>query len=190
MINSMLEVDQAIELREAFCRGNWTDAEIERICEEGFLAKVREVLLGRAEIKTVSHIIDCDADPFVPKGWKVDEHKKGGQLELDPAKIQLYLSPDQKDGNKLRKELADKPVLNANVLDYLLAHPRLIPEEWKKDDNGNTRYTFFWGTIYCDFAGYLSVRCLYFYDGEWHWSYYWLGSDWSDHNPAVLLAQA
>jgi len=32
--------------------------------------------------------------------------------------------------------------MNANVLDYLLAHPELIPEDWKN------KYVFFWGTIY------------------------------------------
>jgi hypothetical protein len=39
--------------------------------------------------------------------------------------VELYLSRGQKGGkiivgHKLRKQLADQPVLNANVLDYLL----------------------------------------------------------------------
>ena len=174
MSDLMLDVDQAGELKAAFRRGNWTNAEIKRACEGDFLARVREVLLGRAEIETAQHIIDCDAGPFVPKGWKVEEHKKGGQLEWDSVKVELFLSENQKDGkyvegNKLRKELANKPVLNANVLDYLLAHPQLIPEEWKKDGSGNCRYTFFWGTIYRNSAGRLSVRYLFFCGGEWRW---------------------
>ncbi|MEK7173028.1 MAG: hypothetical protein AAB740_03555 [Patescibacteria group bacterium] len=187
MSDLMLDVDQAGELKAAFRRGDWTNAEIKRACEGNFLAQVREVLLGRAEIKTVSHTIDCDADPFVPEDWKVEEHKKGGRLLWDLAKVELFLSENQKDGNiivgnKLRKELADKPVLNANVLDWLLAHPQLIPEEWKG------KYIFFWGTIYRDSSGDLGVRCLYFYDGEWRWSVRWLGHDWHDLNPAALLA--
>jgi hypothetical protein len=141
----------------------------------------------------MSEILISDADPFVPKGWKIEEHKKSGQLEWDPAKVQLYLSPNQKDGkwiegNKLRQELADKPVLNANVLDYLLAHPQLIPEEWKEDDNGNIRYIFFWGTTYRDSAGDLCVRCLCFHVGQWHWGCHWLDYDWDDSYPAALLA--
>ncbi|MCX6789095.1 MAG: hypothetical protein NTZ42_00580 [Candidatus Gribaldobacteria bacterium] len=139
------------------------------------------------------NLIDCDADPFLPEGWKIEEHRKGGQLEWDPAKVQLYLSPNQKDGkwmegNKLRKELATKPVLNANVLDFLLVHPQFIPEEWKKDNDGNIRFIFFWGTIYRGSAGYLDVRCLCFYDGEWRWGDYWLGLDWLGSYPAALLA--
>jgi len=138
-------------------------------------------------------IIDCDVDPFVPKGWQVVEHQKGGKLVWDPDKIQLYLSPEQKDGkwiegNALRKELANKPVLNANVLDYLLAHPHLIPEEWKKDKNGYIRFIFFWGTIYRNSGGYLGVRYLCFNDGEWRWHCGWLDDDWNGHDPAALLA--
>jgi len=140
----------------------------------------------------VDHIIDCDTDPFVPEGWKVEEHKKGG-LEWDSAKVELFLSENQKDGkyvegNKLRKELADHTILNANVLDYLLAHPQLIPEEWKKDSSGNRRYTFFWGTIYRSSADDLCVRCLYFGGGEWRWCCIWLDDDWGGSFPAVLLA--
>lgn len=138
-------------------------------------------------------IIDCDDDPFVPEGWTVEEHHKGGQLVWDPANVKLWLSEGQKgekwiEGNKLRKELADKPVLNAKVLDYLLAHPEIIPEEWEKDNNGNIRYIFFWGTVYRSSGGRLVVRCLYWSDGEWIWYYYWLGYGWHGDSPAALLA--
>lgn len=137
--------------------------------------------------------IDCDVAPFVPDGWKVEEHKKGGQFVFDPAKVKLYLSPNQRggkviEGNKLRKELANEPVLNANVLDYLLAHPGLIPVDWKKDEQGNTRYIFFLGTIYRFSDGRLYVRCLYWNGDAWDWNNSWLSNDWDDHYPAALLA--
>lgn len=145
----------------------------------------------------MKHIIDCDADPFVPKGWKkgwkVEEHKKGGQFVFDPAKVKFYLSPNQQngkgiEGNKLRKELADELVLNANVLDYLFKNPQLIPENWKKDEQGNPRYIFFWGTIYRDSGGDLCVSYLCFLDGSWDKYYYWLGGDWFGCSPAALRA--
>lgn len=158
--------------------------------------KLREVLTfvrGYSEIKQIDYIIDCDADPFVPEGWKVEEHRKGGQLEWDPTKVNFHLSENQKDGkvirgNELRKELASMAVLNANVLDYLLKNPQLIPDEWKKDENGNTRYIFFWGTIYRHSVGYLCVRCLSFYGGRWRWGYGWVDDDWSDGGPAASFA--
>jgi hypothetical protein len=143
--------------------------------------------------QATKNIIDCDADAVVPNGWTVESHKKGGQFAFDPAKIKLYLSTNQQsgkyiEGNKLRKELANESVLNANVLDYLLKNPRLIPEEWKKDASGNTRCIFFWGTIYRYSSGILYVRYLYWDDGSWYWSHNWLDSVWHNFSPAAVLA--
>jgi len=147
---------------------------------------LRDVLNGKAEISYPEHLIDCDANPFIPAGWSVEEHKKGGPLKFDPSKISLYLSKKQKkgsiEGNDLRKELANQPVLNANVLDYLLAHPELIPEEWKG------KAVFFWGTIYRNSDGSLYVRYLLWRGSEWGWCYFWLGSDFHSDDPAALAS--
>src|SRR5205807_6458708 len=109
----------------------------------------REGLLGRAKITVPKHLVDLDADPFIPKGWSVPEgcHQKGGIFTWGASKVSLYLSESQKEGKwtegkELRKDLAGKPVFNANLLDYLLKNPHLIPEEW------NDQFVFFWGTIY------------------------------------------
>src|SRR3989344_5509559 len=98
-------------------------------------AEVAKLIKGNS---TSGHVIDCDADPFVPDGWKVEEHKKDGQLDFDPAQVLFHLADGQKNGksikgNKLRKELANMPVMNANVLDFLLANPDIIPDEWKAE---------------------------------------------------------
>jgi hypothetical protein len=159
----------------AFRRNGWTNAEIKTLSEGNVLAKVLQVIKGQAEIKMVEHLIDCDAAPFVPDGFSVEEHKKGGLFKFDPDEISLYLSKKQKKsfigGHDLRKKLSDKPVMNANVLDYLLAHPEIIPEEWKE------KYILFWGTIYRDSDGDLFVRYLYGGDFRWAWGWdwHWLG---------------
>lgn len=129
-------------------------------------------------------VINCDADPFVPDGWKVEEHRKGGMFEWNPDNVRLYFSNKQKNGScigghDLRKELADQPVLNANVLDYLLAE-HLIPDEWKG------KYIFFWGTIYRDSDGNLYVRYLYCCGFRWSWEYCRLSNNWSDGYPAAV----
>lgn len=143
-----------------------------------------QVQRGYATITMMEYVIDCDASPYVPDGWKVEEHQKGGQFKFDVSRINLYLSAAQKkgsiEGNKLRKELAEKPVLNANVLDYLLANPHLIPEDWKG------KYVFFWGTVYRHSDGRLCVRYLYWDGDGWRWSF-WLG-DWDGNDPAALRA--
>lgn len=132
------------------------------------------------------YVIDCDADPFVPKDWKVEDHRPGGQFEWDPAKVKLYLSDEQRDGktiqgHKLREDLKDKPVLNANVLEYLLENPMLIPDEWKG------KYIFFWGTIYRNSGGNLVVRCLLWNGDRWDWYYLWLDVDFSISPAAVSV---
>jgi hypothetical protein len=182
----MLDVSQAAELKLAFRRNGWNNAEIKTLSEGDILADVLKVIKGQAEIKISERLIDCDSAPFIPNGWSVEEHKKSGFFKFDPAKISLYLSKKQKKGSigghDLRKELSNKPVMNANILDYLLDHPELIPEEWKG------KYIFFWGTIYRDSDGNLYVRCLYWRGSEWRWSYDWLGSDFDSDDPAALAS--
>jgi hypothetical protein len=162
---------------------------------EDLFSRFVKVAEGYAEenIKPIKYIIDCDVPPFIPDGWGVEKHEKGGEFEWNPEKVKFYISKKQQnrgciEGNKLRKELENKSTLNANVLDWLLKHTDLIPENWKKDKNGNTRYIFFWGTIYRRPDGYLFVRHLYWYDGQWNWSYNWLGHVWRGNDPALLLA--
>ncbi len=150
------------------------------------------------EIKPSVHAIDCDTDPFTPDGWKVEEHKKGGlvkierredELYIDEKKIEFYLSRRQMgdksvEGNQLREEVSKKPVLNANVLDYLLAHPELLPDSWKLDGG----LLFFWGTVYRDSDGGLYVRCLYLSGGRWDWNTHWLDDRWGVRYPAAVSA--
>jgi hypothetical protein len=181
------------EVEFALARAGYTHQEVKELTKGDRLGLFRNVLLGHAEVKMLEYIIDLNADPFVPNGWGVEEHQKGGSFKWDPRQVQFYLSEPQGkeksiEGNKLRKELEGKSVLNANVLDYLLAHPHLIPEDWKEDGKGRTRYIFFWGTIYRDSDGGLCVRCLYWGGGRWRWSLRWLDYVWDVSYPAALRA--
>lgn len=183
------------ELAITAAKAGWELEDIANLAkDETKLRSILSYMKGYAEINTVEHVIDCDADPLIPfDGWKVEEHKKAGSLKWDATKVKFHLSDKQKngktiEGNKLRKELADMPVMNANVLDYLMRNPHLIPEEWKKTEKGETRYIFFWGTIYRGSGGYLSVRCLSFDGGYWRSGSRWLGHVWIGSLPAALLA--
>lgn len=129
--------------------------------------------------------IDTNKKPFTPDGWTVEKHIKGGKLDFDASKIELYVTEKQKDGyvkgEDLQKDLESKQVLNANVLDFLLKNPNLIPEKWKG------KAVFFWGTIYRHSFGFLCVRCLFWDGTEWGWGG-WLGSDFGGDSPAACLA--
>lgn len=180
----MLDVSQAAELKLAFRRNGWNNAEIKTLSEGDILANVLKVIKGQAEIKMIERLIDCDSDPLGPKVWMVSEHKKGGMIKFNPEKISLYLSKKQRKGtiggHDLRKELADKPVMNANVLRYLLEYPEFIPKEWRGKD------ICFWGTIYCDLDGKLWVCYLHCVGVNWSLNYHTLDSDFNSSNPAVL----
>ena len=136
----------------------------------------------------LKNIIDCATQPFIPEGWSVESHDTSlGQWEWEVPS--LYLSEKQKGdkyivGNDLRKELKSQPVLPANVLDYLLANPYLIPEDWKG------KAVFFWGTIYRDSDDLLYVRYLCWYGSGWGWNYDWLGNGFYSSNPALVRALA
>ncbi len=150
-------------------------------------AEFTRFLANGGRVQVISeHMIDCDADPFLPEGWEVVERRKGGQLRWDPARIRqvVKLNPGEASvqGNELRNRLKNEPVLNANVLDYLLRpeNQHLIPEEW-----GDGYGRFFWGTIYRDPNGDLYVRCLYRDGGQWRWDYYWLEDRWDARAPAL-----
>ncbi len=130
-------------------------------------------------------IIDCDAEPTVPEmakeilemGFFVKSHQKNGQLVWDPRKISLVESKTQKEDSKRNERLLSfwfspeefrGQVLNANVLDYLLANPELIPESWKKEGA-----IYFWGTIFAvgkkDEFNLDMVRILEYSKGEKKW---------------------
>ncbi len=172
------------QLGDALEKAGFSAEDVTKLRRFHDLKDFKDVLNGKAEISYPEHLIDCDADPFIPDGLSVEEHKKGGLFKFDPNEISLYLSKGQKkgvvSGYDLRKELADKPVANANVLDYLLAHPELIPEEWKG------KFIFFWGTIYRYLGMGLCVRCLQWRNSIWCWNYNLLNIDFGSCDPAAL----
>lgn len=134
--------------------------------------------------------IDCDAAPFVFDDLSVIEHHQGGRLEFNPECIRFHLEPEQRggtlSGNELRSLLAGKPVLNACVLDHLLANPALIPESWKRDEHGQIRHIFFWDTIYRGSFNNRCVRCLNWIRKKWRWGYYRLDDRFDAHCPAAV----
>jgi hypothetical protein len=189
----------AHELAIVLAKAGWEISDLDALAKsEDRCRDVLPFLRGNAQINIVEHIIDCSTTPFCPEGWTIlplEEQiptRYTGQLKWD-RKAQteaFYLSQKQTtgdkwiEGNKLCEELVKKLVvaLPANVLDYLLANPILIPEEWKG------KAIFFWGTIYRSSGGSLCVRYLYWGDGAWDWSSGWLDYDFDSGNLALLPA--
>jgi len=180
--------------------GNVTMGQFEALMNKiGGVEGMNQILRGNAKVVFLKHVVnlagDCMPESWKSSGWAIEKHSGDGTFELDPSRFQLHFSPNQNDGkvivgNKLRKELEKNkvPVLNACVLDYLIAHPEIIPEDWKVDEKGNTRHIYFWGTVYRRAGGSLCVRCLCWRCGVWDWDYGCLGSGWYVQDPAAILA--
>lgn len=185
-MSMLYSVGQMNQLGDALEASGYTPDDVTKLRTSPHLDLIRGLIRGQLEVAVTRRIIDCDANPFIPDGWEVFEHKKGGKFEWSSDAVALYLDKGQKDGsivgNELRKKLEGQPVLNACVLDYLLANHQLIPESWKG------RAVFFWGTIYRNSYGNLSVRYLYWGGDRWYWHYNWLGNGWGDGNPAAVRA--
>lgn len=189
-MSTVFSIGQMNQLGDALELAGFTPDEVTKLRSYPQLKDLRKVIHGQAKITVVKHIIDMDANPYIPNNWKVESHKKQGQLEWDPENIQLYLSAEQHGdkwikGDKLQKELETQPVLNANLLDYLLKYPELIPESWKG------KAIFFWGTIYRDSDGDLCVRYLYWGGESWFWLCHclWLGDDFGSGSPAAVAGK-
>ena len=135
-----------------------------------------------------NHEVNTNNMPALPfAGATVEFHEKRGVVAIQPSKVTLHLSPNQKDGkvikgHNLRKELKGMPVMDACELDYYLANPHLIPEEWKG------KVVFFWGTIFRNSGVGLFVRCLIWFDDAWQSCYRWLGDDFDGNVSEALSA--
>jgi hypothetical protein len=150
--------------------------------------------------------VDLGADPtFIPEGFEVVKHLRGGFVEWHPnkSKIRLYITHGQASGTlvgeKVLAELSayDGIPVNANALDYFLENaenrPWVIPEEWKSVEHYKSKHILFWGTIY-RFEGALCVRSLNWSEDirEQHWKpgYCWLDSILNSQFPAAMLPTA
>lgn len=157
---------------------------LQEIIIEGKAPSFLNVTNGWAEIILIENLIDCDEQSFSHKDWKVVEHINGGLLKFNPIKVTLYLSENQNNksivGYDLRKEFENKPILNADVLDYLLAHTELIPNEWVGKE------IYFWGTVY-SLRGELCVRNLEWNYNHAFWGHKCLSQDFNCLNYTAML---
>lgn len=100
------------------------------------------------------HVIDCDTPPKPKSTWKLHEHIRGGQFVWDPSRVKLHYTPSQLKGRTsgiiVREELEGLTLLNGCVLEYLIAHPELIPPDWVElcTSSRHGASVTFWGTMW------------------------------------------
>lgn len=134
-----------------------------------------------------ANLVDCSAAPAPCKGLKPVDHRPGGTVDLDAARIELIRPPTHADGHSMTGHeviaaLAVEPMANAVLLDYYLAHPERIPAEWEKT------FAFFLGTTYKDKEGAIRVRGLIKTKKKgWIAIDFWLDLLWSSHCHIVVV---
>lgn len=176
----------------AFEKAGGTPADANALAEDPDL--MRGLLV---DFRRRSRLIDFDAKPHAAEHWVIRPEDQlpnliRGQMEFDPKKVVFHLDAAQKTGsivgNDLKEKLAEAgPLYGAQVLDYLYENKDRIPVSWQKDENGNTRYIYFW-TIYRGDGGHLSVRYMFWDEWRWVWSHARLADKFNWWSPAAILA--
>jgi hypothetical protein len=190
----MLDVGQANELKMAFRAAGFSNALIKEMCRVETMFKFKYFLQGNMAIKPTKHIIDCDLEPSTFSN-NIIKHNRKGIFNFHPDKVDLYIPIVDKQNKfgdllynqKVRKAngiiiekenisfIKNNFVLNANVLDYLLIFPEIIPNVWKEKER-----IFFFGTLYKsrDWSGSTCVRGLIWDSaiGKWRDGYDYLFS--------------
>jgi len=123
-------------------------------------------------------------------GW-VTVQKRANNLYVDGRKVILHQFECQKDDkvvdvDQIYGQVMKLPVLHPNIMDALCEHHHLIPDDWKKDNNGNAISIYFWAVTYLS-DGIVGVRYLYHYNCNWFTSSNYLGYTLTVNHLAAIL---
>lgn len=124
-------------------------------------------------------------------GW-VRTEIKDDNLYVKGKKVVFHLEPEQTKGSIVGNLLHDRlkagnsaSHLHPNILEAC-REAGILPESWKADNQGRTRYTFAWAKGYRRSGGSLCVRYLYWDGGQWNWHYGWLDYGFGVQYPAAV----
>lgn len=202
-MSSLYTIDHLKAFSDQLEEDGYLPDEFAKLGQKGRLRAMLGVIRGTHEIRLIDHVLDLSVPCKLPfngaervgptKSGVVKLERRGDDLYLDGKKIELFLSEKQKKdvhgGHDLRKELEVKGGnVSATILDHLVAHPELWPENWKKDNQGNTIFVYFWDDIFCYSGGRLCVRGGFWGGGGVVSDYDWLDSDWGRLGPSASLA--
>ncbi len=145
----------------------------------------------------MSKIVKLGSKPWIPnpkKNWEVGYNNSLESIEI--SKLALHLEPEQKKGSIKGKALQSRmhnKGLGSNVLEYLLHHPKEIPEKWKEKTNGQPTWIYFWGTKVLNVFNRNDIQpyvCYLAWDGKrWDWHVSHIPSqEFTENHPAAVLS--
>jgi hypothetical protein len=127
----------------------------------------------------------------------VASHTSLGRLEWGGYNVELIQDSAQSAasirGDVLQRMLKHRRLLNATVLDYLVAYQEMIPEGWECDAEGNPRFITFFGTLFAS-ADSDTLWVKYMNKDpdskRWEWGIVSLSEAWHGrHTYAAVLKQ-
>lgn len=144
-IGELLTSEAGRKLNDLFERFGFTDDELRAMADEKLLTEMLFLLRKQAVLTTVVHVIDCAA-----KNWHSDFMGCRGARHTHEQEFVVWENPPRLGRFKVRTLSRKTRYLrlfdmNVKVRDYLLKHPELIPERWKRywkvDFDATTTYS-------------------------------------------------
>ncbi|HUQ30182.1 MAG TPA: hypothetical protein VM103_01540 [Candidatus Paceibacterota bacterium] len=125
--------------------------------------EVRAVIEGNATVTITRHVVGCNASEPQLRGYTIASHSRlRRDWEFRKYEMKLW-QPDEKLHQQcLRaafREIDQKYLLNASILEYLLAHPEVMPEDTENKIKKDGPILFL-GTVYENTEGDQLVRAL------------------------------
>jgi|WetSurMetagenome_2_1015567.scaffolds.fasta_scaffold00428_4 hypothetical protein len=200
----MLDVDLIEKLKAAFRRSKWTKDKIKKLSQDDWLAKVLDVMDGRAEIRKIESpeekILDTiirvnhSVSPVYPSWMRKVLHKDlefFGPSEYDISLAKEWYHPEQENGvikgEVIYKYLKDNDMIKDQLgLADLLAIQAKGIAFFHKYFAGKT--VSGWKSVIWSSHESFNVPYLVERRGEVILRWPWLGLDWDSRSPALRFA--
>jgi hypothetical protein len=165
--------------------------------EEGVARFLRGELM-LAPVTTIPFSGDFDPEAFIGERWKIlpkETDSRGESLPgLDLSKVRFetclkegetYTTGEER---LVRLKAGGHIRLGGKAFKACWESRHLLPESWKKDKSGNTRYIFFDGMVLVSPHGNRYTLYMSWNDGAWFLFCYHLGSDRDASRPSAVSA--
>lgn len=162
----------------------------------------RMYLWRRVDENTIHVNLNCLPTPpvqgmlvIVARGhdWVIVQ-RRGDDLYVNDRKVVFLLAEVQKtgkvDGYEVCRAIRDQLTLHPNIMDALLQNTDLLPDSWKRDENGRRRSIYFWYVLFQGRSRIPIVRSCYYFDPDetWYQSFTWFDErKLDDHCFAAVL---
>lgn len=70
-MSSLFSIGAMNQTADALENAGFTSEDLTKLRQFENLPGIKDILYGKAEIKYPEHLINCDAQPYIPDGWSV-----------------------------------------------------------------------------------------------------------------------